>query len=204
MCAWYYHSHLGKGARSSLPDLHAPVASPRPVAQIRALNPSQSRERIPVQSVARRLRSPLQTIDPFRRTMGLSCPLESTRWTWRRASPPTPNHAQTAARLTTNRWSVPASPDTPMRTSSRPFHGDDVIETNRPPFGCRHVMETPSVGPAFRLLEGACGKLHILCDSGCIAQRKLLDLWQKAGARARERGRNRRSHLQTGRTAIRC
>ncbi len=84
-------------------------------------SPSQSHaERIPVQSVARRLRSPLQAIDPFRKTTGLSRPLEPTRWTWRRASPPTPNHAQTAARLTTNQGSLRAPTDSPMTISSRP------------------------------------------------------------------------------------
>ncbi len=46
------------------------------------------------------------TIKTFRRFI--------TRWTWRRASPPAPNHAQSFGRLTASQGSAPATPDTPM------------------------------------------------------------------------------------------
>lgn len=36
---------------------------------------------------------------------------------------------RTFSRSITNRVSIPATPDTPIRTSSRPFHGDDFIES---------------------------------------------------------------------------
>ena len=50
--------------------------------------------------------------------------------------------------------------------------------------------------------RASCGYFHILCDSGCAALSKLLTLTKKVGARASERGRDRRSHLQVGRTAL--
>ena len=50
--------------------------------------------------------TPLRTIKTDRRFI--------TRRTWRYASPPAPNHAQTTGRLITGRGSVPAVPNTPM------------------------------------------------------------------------------------------
>jgi|AntAceMinimDraft_1070359.scaffolds.fasta_scaffold28238_1 DNA-directed RNA polymerase subunit RPC12/RpoP len=46
-------------------------------------------------------------------------------------SPPTPPHARTCCRSITDQESLQAPPIPPW-----PCHGDDFIETNRPPFGC--------------------------------------------------------------------
>ena len=70
------------------------------------------------------------------RPKGLSRPLEPTRRPWRRPSPPAPNHGQSNARLITDQGSVPATPDTPMRTSSRRLHRDQPCAVWMPP-SCR-------------------------------------------------------------------
>ena len=88
-----------------------------------ALNPIQSHRSYRRSTTRGRLRSPC-THRSFQEDHGAIAPLGTTRRAWRRASPPAPNHAQTFGRPITNQGSVPAPTDTPMRTSSRPLHGD--------------------------------------------------------------------------------
>lgn len=47
---------------------------------------------------------------------------------------------RTFSRSITNRVSVPATPDAPMRTSSRPLHGDDFIESKER--SCPYAIQT--------------------------------------------------------------
>lgn len=133
MC-FVVQNHLGKGARCA-PPLHPPGRG-----SVRGFTPSKA-SRTYRRSITRgRLRSPcthrsktfhgLRKPDqpcagwippPYRRWItlgGLSPPPNPAYRTWRIPSPPTPNHAQSTARLT-------------RATPWRPCHGDDFIETNR-------------------------------------------------------------------------
>lgn len=115
MCVVVQH-HLGKGTRCA-PPLHPP--SLWLVSGYRTHHPA--RERFAAQPRARRLRSPC-THDQ----RGYRAPLKPTRRTWRRPSPPAPNHGQPDARLITDQGSVTATPDTPMTISWRRLHRDQV------------------------------------------------------------------------------
>lgn len=118
-----------------------PAARPRCIppasGSFRALNPFQSHRSYRRSSTRGRLRSPC-THRSFQDDHGAIAPLGTSRRAWRSASPPAPNHAQTAARSITNQGSVPAPTDTPMTISWRPtFRSLDA----------RHVMETTSSRP---------------------------------------------------------
>ena len=65
---------------------------------------------------------------------GAIAPPEPTHRTWRFASPPAPNHTQTAACLITNQGSVPATPDTPKTNSWRRLHRNQGRELSRYPY----------------------------------------------------------------------
>lgn len=96
--------------------------------------PPEPTDRIAGQPLAGRLRSPLHPIAPFWRIKGYRAP-EPTRTVW-------PLHHQSVARS--------CSPDTPMRTSSRPLHGDDFIETKKGSFRAPLPMD-PSHRPKGRV-----------------------------------------------------
>lgn len=123
MC-FVVQNHLGKGARCA-PPLHPPGRG-----SVRGLTPSRA-SRTYRRSITRgRLRSPC-THRSFQEDQGLSRPLKPTRTIW-------PLHHQSGERS--------CSPDTPMRTSSRPLHGDDFIETKG-----REHSRYPSLEPSHRL-----------------------------------------------------
>ena len=134
MCVVVQH-YLGKGD-----PLRAPVASPPACGWSQGIKPvSQPAERFAAQPRARRLRSPC-THDQ----RGYRAPLKPTRRTWRRPSPPAPNHRQPADRLISDQGSVPAAPDTPMTTSWRRLSRDQEGSMSWLPF-----LETfPSTNPA--------------------------------------------------------
>ena len=140
------HRNLGKGARCALP-LH-----PSGPGSFWALNPSRAIRTFRRSITRGRLRSPC-THRSFQEDQGLSRPLKPTRRTWRRASPPAPNHAQTTGRSISNQGSLRAPTDTPMRTSSKPLHGDGFIATRK---GAFHSYPFLGTNPSSSSLRAPC------------------------------------------------
>ena len=142
MC-FVVQNHLGKGARCA-PPLHPPGRG-----SVRGSTPSQSQQNVSPFNHSRETSlslhpsilsggsgaiAPLETLSQGLETCLSTCTEPCTN-VW-------PSDHQSRERS--------CSPDTPMRTSSRPLHGDDFIETKG-----REHSRCPSLEPSHRPRSGS-------------------------------------------------